>query len=191
MMDTEDVTGVILAGGRGSRMNGQDKGLVPYRGRPLIEHVLAAIAPQVGAMMISANRNLPRYRSYGFPVVHDVLENFQGPLAGLLTAMQQVETPFLLLAPCDAPLLPENLLEKLYGALQQSHSRLALAHDGEQLQPLFALLETNLQEDLQRFLDAGERKLRYWCSLQQPAIADFSSQAECFRNFNSAAELAF
>ncbi len=189
MIDPEQITAVILAGGRGSRMGGQDKGLVLLEGQPMIGHVIAAIAPQTGNLVINANRNLEDYRTFGYPVISDELEGFQGPLAGILAALDHIDSRYLLCMPCDVPGLPTDLGKRLAIALQEQQGELAVVHDGEKLQPAFALIPVELRDDLQNYLRRGERKLRNWCKAHRLALADYSDQAECFANINDAAEL--
>ncbi len=183
--DTSQVTGVILAGGRGRRMGGGDKGLVELAGRPLIEHVLDGLRPQVGALLININRNHERYAAYGEPLVDDTLTGFQGPLAGFAAAMQAVESSWILTVPCDGPWLPPDLLSRLSRALQQDDAELAVAHDGERLQPVYALLPVSLYPSLNAFLDAGDRKIDLWYAKHHMATADFADCPEVFNNINT------
>jgi len=189
MITAEQITAVILAGGRGSRMGGQDKGLVPLDGKPMIEHVISALAPQAGKLIINANRNLEEYAAFGYPVISDELEGYQGPLAGILSTLNQVSTPYLLCAPCDVPGLPEDLGLRLVTALQQQQGELAVVHDGKKLQPAFALIPVELRDDLQAYLQRGGRKLRSWCRAHRLALADYSDQPERFTNINDSGEL--
>ena len=183
------ITAVILAGGRGRRMGGQDKGLVEYRGIPLIEHVISRIQPQVDELIISANRHLERYAQWGYPVISDVHAGFQGPLAGIASAWQHAHTDHLLVVPCDMPLLPDNLALRLQQAMQQQQRPLAVAHDGQRLQPLVMLMSTRLQEDMRDFLASGQRRMHDWCARHKPAIADCSDVASGFYNMNCLEDL--
>lgn len=185
----QDITGVILAGGRGRRMQGADKGLVMFEGRPLIEHVISALRPQVGAILISVNRNQARYREYGYPVIADDDDNFSGPLAGMARGMAAATTPCILAVPCDAPRLPATLAEDLCRALLAQHARLSVVHDGTRVQPVFALLHRTLLADLQYYLASGGRRVDAWTAQQSAATADFSAQPEAFMNLNTVAEL--
>jgi molybdopterin-guanine dinucleotide biosynthesis protein A len=189
MIDTNDITAIILAGGRGSRMGGRDKGLVTLSDRPMIAHVLDALKPQVGKIIISANRNLSRYASFGFPVISDELEGYQGPLAGILAGMKHVDTPWVLYAPCDAPALPRDLARRLAQALDRQPAELAVVHDGANLQPAFALMPAHIGSDLEDYLNRGERRLRQWCMEHHLALADFSDMPECFANINDEGEM--
>lgn len=183
------ITGLILAGGAARRMGGGDKGLTLLAGKPLIEYALARLAPQVDALIINANRNLARYADYGHPVVADDRQGFQGPLAGMASGLKAAATEFLVCAPCDSPLLPEDLVGRLFRQLREQDAELSVAHNGERLQPVFALMRTALADSLLAFLDDGGRKIDQWFQRHQLAVADFSDQPAAFSNVNSPAEL--
>lgn len=183
------ITGLILAGGAARRMGGGDKGLTELAGKPLIEHALARLAPQVDALIINANRNVARYADYGHPVVTDERQGFQGPLAGMASGMKAAETEFMVCAPCDSPLLPEDLVERLFRRLREQDAELSVAHNGERLQPVFTLMRTALAGSLLAFLDGGGRKIDQWFQRHQLALADFSDQPAAFSNVNSPEEL--
>ncbi|MGV6857944.1 MAG: molybdenum cofactor guanylyltransferase MobA [bacterium] len=184
----DDITAVILAGGRGSRMGGQDKGWIKLDETPLIKHIVQAITPQVGSIIISANRHLDRYATFGYPVVGDTLVGFQGPLAGVLAAMEQAHTPYILTLPCDAPGVPPSLASRLGAAAGGSH--VAVAHDGQHLQAVYALIPVALAPDLRQYLHRGERKMRQWLSSRGMQLVDFSDSAHAFRNINTPEDLA-
>ncbi|WP_428633957.1 molybdenum cofactor guanylyltransferase MobA, partial [Sedimenticola sp.] len=141
-MSESKITAVILAGGMARRMGGQDKGLIDLDGRPLIAHVLERIQPQVAQVVINANRNLEQYAAFGYPVISDTLSDFQGPLAGFLAVMQQIDSDFIVTLPCDGPSLPDNLVERLRQAQQAADADIAVAHDGNRMQPVYALIAT-------------------------------------------------
>jgi molybdenum cofactor guanylyltransferase len=183
-----NITAVILAGGRGSRMGGADKGLVELNGRPLIEHVIAAIASQVGAVVINANRNLARYGALGYPVIADSMGDYQGPLAGFLAAMTVVKTDDIVTVPCDGPLLSDDLVARLLHAREQENADIAVAHDGRRLQPVYALIPVRLHQSLQRYLDGGDRKIDLWYTQHRVAHADFSDLPSTFVNVNTPEE---
>ncbi|MEW8061448.1 MAG: molybdenum cofactor guanylyltransferase MobA [Candidatus Thiodiazotropha endolucinida] len=182
------VTAVILAGGRGRRMGGEDKGLIELNGRPLVQHVISAIQPQVATILINANRNQERYATFGYPVIADSLLNYQGPLAGFIAAMQAVETEDMLTLPCDGPLVPSDLVERLYEARQSAGADIAVAHDGDRLQPVYALIPKRLADSLQRYLDRGDRKIDLWYEEHRVAHADFSDIPRTFINVNTLQE---
>ena len=183
-----EITAVILAGGRGRRMGGKDKGLVDLNGAPLIEYTLSAVSPQVGRLVINANRNIEEYQRYGFPVVSDTMADYQGPLAGFASAMAAAETEYIVTIPCDSPLLPDDLVQRLVQALNREDAELAVAHDGHRLQPVFALIQVSLLPSLLQFLQRGDRKIDLWYAQHKMAKADFSDIPETFLNINTPAD---
>ena len=178
----ESVAAVILAGGQGRRMGGADKGLIDYRGRPLIEWVLAALAPQVGELVISANRNLERYAAYGRRVLPDTLPDYPGPLAGVLAALQALTADWLLVAPCDTPHLPADLAFRLLGAAQLESVPLAVAADAERVHHSCFLVHTDQRDHLAAFLARGERAVRRWQAELSSTTVRF--EAAAFANLN-------
>lgn len=185
-----DITGVILAGGQGRRMGGLDKGLLIWQGRPLVEHLIERLMLQVANLCISANRNIDTYQAYGLPVLSDQLNDFQGPLAGIAAALTFAKTPFIVVAPCDAPLIPSDLAQRLWDASQQSQVSIVMAHDGQRQQTLHALIATELCASLHDYLQRGERKVETWYQQHAAISVDFSAQANNFRNLNTPEELA-
>ncbi|MGH8501914.1 MAG: molybdenum cofactor guanylyltransferase MobA [Gammaproteobacteria bacterium] len=185
-----DITGVILAGGRASRMGGQDKGLIEIGGRPMVEYALASLAPQCGAIVINANRNLARYHSYGWPVIPDAIEDYQGPLAGIASVMSRADTAYIVTAPCDSPLLPHDLGERLWSALTREHAEIAVASSADRMQPVFSMLKRELLSSLTDYLQQGERKIDRWYALHRVAIADFADCPDAFLNVNTPEERA-
>lgn len=185
-----DITGVILAGGKARRLSGRDKGLEPFAGQPLVAWVIAALEPQVGEVLINANRNPDAYGAFGHRVIADALTDFQGPLAGLSSAMAATTTPWIVTAPCDGPFLARDLAARLMGALVREDAELAVASDGERLQPVHALIPVALAESLADFLASGERKIDRWYARHRVARADFSDRPESFANINSEADAA-
>ena len=184
------VSGVVLSGGMARRMQQQDKGLLPFKNRPLISYPLAAMAPLVDELWISANRNQLQYRQFGYPVIGDLGQTFDGPLAGILAAMRVAIHPILLIAPCDSPLIDTTHLQRLLSALDEPAIDIACAFDGERLHPVFAALRTDLQSDLQAYLQGGERKLQAWFRQHRLATVDFSDRLKLFANINTPEELA-
>jgi molybdopterin-guanine dinucleotide biosynthesis protein A len=188
MIDKEDITGLILAGGRGSRMGGVDKGLQPHLGMPLALHV----APQVGEVMVNANRNLAAYESMGAPVWPDALPDQPGPLAGFLTGLERCATPFLATVPCDSPRFPEDLVARLAERLDADDAELAMAatHEGGELrlQPVFCLMRATVLESLVRFTTAGQRKIDAWTATLRSVAVPFDDP-DAFVNANTLAEL--
>ncbi|HYN79739.1 MAG TPA: molybdenum cofactor guanylyltransferase MobA [Lamprocystis sp. (in: g-proteobacteria)] len=182
------ITGVILAGGQARRMGGVDKGLVAFAGRPLIEWVITALRPQVGTLLINANRNLERYADYGLMVIPDLEPGFQGPLAGIRSAMQAARTDWIVTVPCDGPYPAPDLVERLATALSAADAELAVATDGVRIQPVHALLPVRLAASLAEALGAGERKVDRWYARHRVAYADFSDRPDCFLNINTQAD---
>jgi len=179
---SEPVTGLILAGGEGRRVGGADKGLLDYRGKPLVAHVIDRFAPQVDTLLISANRNLEDYLDFGYPVVTDASEERLGPLAGIAAGLRACETPWLAVCPCDCPHLPPDLVARLMAGIGQA--RLAIGRSSEGTQPTFMLCRRELLPALAAWLAAGERKVMAWCRNQGAVEVDFPDAA-AFANFNT------
>ncbi len=189
MSGQNKVSGVVLAGGLARRMGQQDKGLVSFKERPLVSYALAAMLPLVDELLISANRNQGAYRQFGYPVIGDKNPTFDGPLAGILAAMQFARNPVLLVMPCDSPMVETGHLQRLLDALINNPVDIAVAYDGKRLHPVFAALKTSLQADLQYYLQRGERKLELWFKLHSALKVDFSDTPEIFANINTLEEL--
>jgi len=181
----DQVTGVILAGGRATRMGGVDKGLVQIGGRPMIAWVVDTLRSQVADVLINANRNHDSYRGFGCDVVDDGDSEFRGPLAGMVSGMRAARTPYIAVVPCDSPLLHGSLVQRLHDAARASGAPIAAAHDGDRLQPVFALLSCELLDDLAGYLDDGERKIDRWYARHGYESVDFSDVAESFANINA------
>jgi molybdenum cofactor guanylyltransferase len=181
----EDITAVILAGGKARRMGGEDKGLIELNGRPLLDYIISGLRPQVGTILVNANRNLARYREFGYPVVEDILGDYFGPLVGMATGMQSAATPLLVSVPCDSPFIPADLVETLYHALGESGAEISVAHDGNRLQPVYALLRCQLLPDLLAYLNDGGRKIDTWYGQHHMVTADFSTGPDVFLNLNT------
>ena len=193
MISKDDVTGVILAGGRGSRMGGADKGLQNFRGMPMAMFTLLRLAPQVGEMMINANRNLAAYESFGVPVWPDGLADHAGPLAGFLTGLEHCETEYLVTVPCDTPLFPQDLVARLAEALEREGAEIAMAAAPEEdkqsrPQPVFSLLKRDLMESLVHFTQGGGRKIDAWTAQHRTVVVPFDDRG-AFSNANTLAEL--
>lgn len=187
-----DVTGVVLAGGRGSRMGGLDKGLQPYRGLPLAQHALNRLVPQVHTVMINANRNIDTYRALGVSVWADGIPDLPGPLAGMLAGLTHCETPYLATVPCDTPRFPLDLVRRLAAGLEQANCEMATAYTraDKQLfpQPVFCLMKVSLLDPLRAFIMSGERKTGAWPRTQRNAQVVFEDDA-AFMNINTLEEL--
>ena len=199
MIDISEITGVILAGGRGSRMGGVDKGLQNFNDVPLALHTQLRLSPQVGELLINANRNLAAYESFGVPVWPDAasLGDFAGPLAGFLTGLERCETAFMLTVPCDTPLFPHDLVVRLAAALEAEDAEIAMAaareEDGQlRPQPVFCLMHTDLLESVVRFTHGGGRKIDAWTALHKTVLVPFDlpgDDPKAFFNANTLAEL--
>jgi molybdopterin-guanine dinucleotide biosynthesis protein A len=187
METIRDITGLILAGGEGRRAGRRDKGLIPWQGKPLIAHAVATLAPQVGELLISCNRNFPLYETFAARTVADTRHGFQGPLAGLESAASHVRTRLLVVVCCDMPLLPADLVQRLLAPLAAPGSHAAeitYAHDGVRAQYLCAAMTRETLSSLTGFLDDGHRAVQDWYRGRKSVAVDFSDQAACFRNFN-------
>jgi len=198
---TQDITGLVLAGGRGSRMGGVDKGLQNFQGLPLALHTLMRLSPQVGETMVNANRNLAAYEAFGAPVWPDTLSDHAGPLAGFLTGLERCETPYLLTVPCDTPWFPTDLAERMAESLSESGQTIAMASGQEsdengqtqmRTQPVFCLMPVSLLESLVRFTQGGGRKIDQWTAQHPTAVVPFNQAHDdprAFANANTLAEL--
>ena len=182
-----EITGILLAGGQGQRMGGHDKGLIAWRGEPLAAHVYRRLAPQVARVIISANRNHPFYTALGEVVVADRDDGYQGPLAGIAAAGEQATSEWLLSVPCDAPLLPLDLTDRLRAAM--GAALLCTVSDGDRLHPTFLLMHRRLLPALRAFLDRGERRMHAWLREHGAASADCADIAHAFFNINQPGDL--
>jgi len=190
----EAISGLVLAGGRGQRLGGVDKGLQPWQGRPLVDHAIARLAPQVCTVMISANRNAADYASRGTRVLADAQGGFSGPLAGMLAGLRAVSTPWLVVVPCDSPCLPPDLVDRLAQGLGQRQAAV-VARDhgaaGVRLEPVCCLLATTLADDLARALEDGTRRVEAWLSRHAATVRfDRPGDAAAFANINTPEDLA-
>jgi len=183
------VTGLILAGGKGSRMGGVDKGLQAFRGRRLVDHVYERFAPQVGGIIINANQNHEEYRTFGVRVVSDAIGGYAGPLAGLHAGLSVSKRPFLASVPCDSPFLPADLIERLYQRIDETGAELAVAKTGEQPHPVFSLMRRGVCDHLTEFLKSGGRKIDAWYATLNVVEVGFDDEPGAFSNINTREEL--
>jgi molybdenum cofactor guanylyltransferase len=183
------ITGLVLAGGQGRRMGNVDKGFVELAGRPLIAHVIDRLVPQVATLVINANRSVERYAAFGYPVVADAIGGFAGPLAGLHAGLATAATPFVATSPCDSPFLPADLVARLAAPFDARPIDVAVARTFDQPHPVFALVRRTVLPHLERFLDAGGRKIDAWYASLATAEVSFDDEADAFRNINTPAEL--
>jgi len=201
LIQSSEITALVLAGGRGSRMGGVDKGLQNFNGTPLALHTLLRLQLQegglIGELMLNANRNLAAYEAFGHPVWPDALADYAGPLAGFLTGLAHCETPYLLTTPCDSPLFPLNLAQRLAAAFEDPATEIAMAaareEDGQlRPQPVFCLLRVTLLESLNAFTQQGGRKIDRWTAQHRTVIVPFDKPGDdpqAFFNANTLAEL--
>jgi len=193
MISSKDITGLILAGGQAQRMGGIDKGLIPFHEKPLIESAIAKLKPQVQTIVINANRNITKYAGYGYPVIMDETPDFSGPLAGFLVGLKACKTPYLLTAPCDSPLLPNNLAQNLSAEMDRGDFQLVYASSKEAdgkvwAQPVFCLMRANLQDSLASFLLKGDLKIDRWFKELRSSTVIFDDP-QVFANVNTPEEL--
>jgi molybdenum cofactor guanylyltransferase len=188
----DQITGLVLSGGKGSRMGGVDKGLQLHGGMPLAQHALQRLRPQVASVLINANRNEAAYEAFGAPVWPDAVPDQPGPLAGFLTGMAHCETDYLVTVPCDTPHFPENLAARLAQALADNDADIAMAAtksaDGIQVQPVFCLMKVSLKDSLVHFTASGQRKIDKWTAMHRCVEVVFDDELEFF-NANTVDEL--
>jgi molybdopterin-guanine dinucleotide biosynthesis protein A len=187
---TIEVTGVVLAGGQGSRMGGVDKGLQMFAGKAMVAHAVERLAPQVGELLINANRNPEAYAQFGYRVIADEIEGFAGPLAGFERGLAHAKGNLVVTVPCDSPFFPTDLVARLNSALEHGKAELAVAKTGHQAHPVFALMRRSVHGSLQQFLASGERKIDRWYSALQVVEVPFDDEADAFLNINTREELA-
>ncbi|MBB1126735.1 molybdenum cofactor guanylyltransferase MobA [Thiospirillum jenense] len=194
VIDPQQITGLVLAGGAGQRLGGVDKGLHPFAGKPLIAWMLDLLTQQCGQVRISANRNLAAYYHYGYPVKPDYLPNFSGPLAGIARALHEITTPWLLTVPCDTPLIPADLAQRLAAGLIAQTAQVAIVGTPEQWHPLHALIPRTLMTDLDEYLASGERRVYGWLERHPLALVPFDATtapaADPFTNLNQTEDFA-
>ena len=182
------ITAVILAGGKARRLDGEDKGMIKLLDRTLIDYIISALKPQVGKIIINANRNIEHYQSYGFPVIADMMGDYFGPLAGMATGMKNADTPYILAVPCDSPFIPSTLVSTMFNTLTENQAEICVAHDGNRMQPVFALISCKLLPSLLTYIDEGGRKIDNWYVTHKLALADLSDSPDTFMNLNTPAD---
>lgn len=180
----------VLAGGKARRMGGDDKGLVTIAGKAMIEHVLAKYAPKVANVQIIANRNQDKYQAFGHPVYGDQMEGFQGPLAGMRTALSHCQTPLLLVVPCDAPMLPDDLIERMHQQMETEQSDIAVACDEQREHSVVLMMRRTVLESLDEFLSNGDRKILLWYNQRPLSKVMFSGLSNAFANINTVEQLS-
>jgi molybdopterin-guanine dinucleotide biosynthesis protein A len=180
---------IILSGGKSTRMNGEDKGLILFQKKPLIEHVISRLAPQTNEIIISANREIEVYETFGYSVLQDATNSFLGPLAGFLLGLTHAKQDYVLTVPCDSPLLPLNLAQRLYDGMTETNSDIAIARSNGITHPVICLMKKNLLPSLQTYMVRGERKVGAWQKSQTYCEVEFSDCGNAFANLNSIVEL--
>ena len=193
MISQTEITGLILAGGRAQRMGGIDKGLIPFHHRPLIESAINRLKPQVGSIMINANRNIEQYAAYGYPMVSDADSSFSGPLAGFAAGLKACPTEYIVTTPCDSPLLPTNLVELLVTKMTEGSFDLVYASSKDPAgktwaQPVFCLMRVSLSKSLEEFISLGDLKIDRWFKELNSSTVVFDSES-AFANINTPEEL--
>lgn len=184
------ISGIVLAGGKGRRMGGVDKGLVDFLGQPLVAHVLARLRPQVDEILINANREIERYQSFGYPVIQDDIAGFAGPLAGLHCGMRAAKHSYVVTVPCDSPFLPFDLVSRLMNALMQHDADLAVAVADNQPQPVFCLCRKSQLPNLHQYLENGGRKIDSWYAALKTVEVPFNDNPQAFANINTLEDLS-
>jgi molybdenum cofactor guanylyltransferase len=183
---TDDLlTVVILAGGKGNRMGGRDKGLLEWRNRPFIEHILDKIRPLTDKILINANQNLEIYQQYGYPVIQDATPDYAGPLAGMLAALRVAHTPYILTLPCDAPLFSPAIITRFCDVYDEKKQRLYVAATTDGLQPVYAMISNTLTDNLQQYLAAGNHKVGHWMKINDAVRVDFDQMDSELVNINT------
>jgi molybdopterin-guanine dinucleotide biosynthesis protein A len=183
------ITGVILAGGRGTRMGTVDKGLKILRGKPMVQWVAERFAPQVTEVLINANQNIEKYQILGYKVIPDEIGGFAGPLAGLHRGLSEAAHELVATAPCDSPFLPTDLIARLHAAMEKAGADLTVAKTGDQPHPVFCLCRKSVLPSLTDFLASGGRKIDAWYAKLKVVEVLFDDQPDAFSNVNTAAEL--
>ncbi|MBY5993259.1 molybdenum cofactor guanylyltransferase MobA [Ferrimonas balearica] len=184
-MTLHDITLAVLAGGQARRMGGDDKGLIPVAGQPMIQHVLGRVRRDAMAALVIANRNQERYAELGLPVHADTLPGFMGPMAGMAVALSEARTPLVLICPCDTPNLPSDLAERMLASLTEADADLAVACDEQREHPVVVLLKRELLGSIEQFLAAGDRKIDLWYGQHKVARCVFDGAADAFANINT------
>ena len=184
-----DITGLILAGGLARRMNGQDKGLILFRGEAMAQRIARALLPQCSRILINANRNISEYEKFGYPVISDRPSGFQGPLAGMLTGLNHISTSWMVTAPCDGPFMAIDYVKKMNRAVTLNNHAIAVASCNDRLQPVYAMIHQSRIESLGAFLCSDERKIDKWYGQHDYTLVDFSNTPQMFENINTPEQL--
>jgi len=189
LKQTHDISALVLSGGMSRRMQGVDKGLMKLAGKPMIQFLLDSLNSHINNIFISTNSSDPAYKSFGYPLVSDILTGSLGPLAGIHAGLHACNTQYLLVTPCDCPFLNTQLSERLANALIKQRAHIAVAHDGERIQNTFVLIDTQLVDSLSNYLNRGGRRLITWLKEENAIEVDCSDHKEGFTNINTLSEL--
>lgn len=183
------VSTIILSGGRATRMIGADKGLVALQNKPLIAHVIDRLKPQVNEILINANREIATYAGFGYPVLKDESNDFPGPLAGFLLGLKHAKHDLVLTVPCDSPMLPPDLAQRLYQGMLEARAEIAVAKTDEDTHQVFCLMKKSVLPSLEAYLAGGGRKVKTWQQSQKYVEVDFNDCADAFTNLNTFEDL--
>ncbi len=183
------VSGLILAGGRGQRMQGRDKGWVRLANKPMIEWIIDRLQPQVDELIINANRTINRYKQLNYPVIEDEAKGFHGPLAGILSGLKACKNELLVYVPCDTPFFPDDLVASMLEKQQAASAEIVSISDGERTHPVFALIKTSLQQSLQEYLESGQRKIDCWYQQHDYQLLEYPGGQNFFENINTQEQL--
>ncbi|MEC9205662.1 MAG: molybdenum cofactor guanylyltransferase MobA [Pseudomonadota bacterium] len=185
-IDKKQLTALILAGGKSSRMEGNDKGLMKFNEKFLIQHLHSLANKFCNNVLVNANRNLDEYRAFGFTICNDLIDGYQGPLAGMYTGLEQAKTDYLITLPCDGPFINESYFKKMI--LLEKDFDINVAFDGNRVQPVYCLLRKDLKKSLKLFLESGQRKIDKWFESCSVNLIDFSNDEKMFININDKLE---
>ena len=183
------ISGIVLCGGQGRRMQGQDKGWVEISGKPMIERVIERFKPQVDEIYINANRNISRYQKFNLTIVEDVIGGYQGPLAGILSGMAISESDFIICVPCDCPFFPLDMVARMMQVQTSSDADIVSVNDGVRTHPVFALIKTDLKSSLEDYLNSGQRKIDRWYVQHNYQLLEYPGKQHCFDNINTPEQL--
>lgn len=183
------VSGIILCGGQGRRMQGRDKGWIDVSGRPMIERVVDRFKPQVSELLINANRNIDQYRRFNLPILTDTITGYQGPLAGILSGLNVCENDYLACVPCDCPFFPLDLVARMVSLQAEADAEIVSVSDGDRTHPVFALIHTKLKNSLEEYLNSGQRKIDRWYAQHCYQVLEYKHSAHCFANINTPEQL--
>jgi len=186
---SNEVTGLILAGGMARRMEGRDKGLIPFRGVAIAQGIARQLNTQCGSICINANRNTAEYEKFGYTVFPDQLPDYQGPLSGMLTGLNHIATPWMITTPCDGPFVATDYVSRMRSAVDSSGYCIAVASCHDRLQPVYAMINRSIKQSLELFLESGERKIDKWYQQHEYSVVDFSDSPEMFENINTPEQL--